>query len=287
MIFFFECGRLGNQLFQHHGIRNYFPKDRIFYFGFESLAESAAPDDAIFVHRKDLFESNRMYRLLRLWLFNLAKWRIIGRIREIQEVDRHIVDVRKGILPNIHFMEPAYFQHKNLLNDPPIFKLKADTVAQATEWFRSKGLDPDKHEVVFVHVRRGDYVKWPSPDAPAVLELDWYRRNIEQVRKTIQNPVFVVLTDDIYYVRDVFEESDDMFFSENPPVVDLAIMGMCRHGILSSSSFALCGAWMSRTCTLQNEDSAKLFIAPKYWIGRRTNEWFPEGIDASWITFSD
>jgi hypothetical protein len=287
MIFFFECGRLGNQLFQHHGIRNYFPNHRIVYFGFESLASTVEPIDATIVHRRDLLDSNRLYRLIRYLLTNLAKWRIIGRISEGQHVDSHTVDVRNGLIPKIYFFEPAYFQHKNLLNEPPIFKLKADMASEALEWLNRKGLDPNIHEFVFVHVRRGDYIRWPSSHAPAVLELDWYRRAIDQARKAIEKPIFIILTDDPFYVRDVFEESDDMVFSDNTPTVDLAIMGMCRHGILSSSSFALCGAWMSRTRIAPYRDTAQLYIAPKYWIGRRTKEWFPEGIDAPWITFVD
>ena len=287
MSLFFESGRLGNQLYQHHGIRYYFPDHRLIYFGFESLAKSVEPINATFIHRRDLLNSSRFYRLVRLTFSNLAKWRIICTISETQLEESHTIDVRKGLIQNIHYLQLVYFQHKNLLDDPPIFQLKAETRSQALEWLYKRDLDPSTNELVFVHVRRGDYIKWPSVQAPAVLELDWYRRAIKQARKVVEKPVFIILTDDPYYVRDVFDESDDMFISDSNPTVDLAIMGLCKHGILSSSSFALCGAWMSRSHAAPSDDSVRLYIAPRYWIGRRTKEWFPKGIDASWITFVD
>ena len=52
MILFFENGRLGNQLFQYHGFKNYFPKQQLFFFGCKRLKNSFDNLDVSFIDEK-------------------------------------------------------------------------------------------------------------------------------------------------------------------------------------------------------------------------------------------
>ena len=65
MIFFFENGRLGNQLFQYYGLKNYFPEHTLFFFGCVSLKEMFNNTTAKFFY----FKKNIILRLIKKVFF--------------------------------------------------------------------------------------------------------------------------------------------------------------------------------------------------------------------------
>ncbi len=59
----------------------------------------------------------------------------------------------------------------------------------------------------------------------------------------------------------------------------MAIMSLCNHAILSASSFSWWGAALMST-------PQKFVIGPQYWLGFKSNEWFPDSIkNDDWIHF--
>ena len=89
------------------------------------------------------------------------------------------------------------------------------------------------------------------------------------------------MSDDQYYVKDFFKESDKILISLNEPEIDLSIMSFCSSGIMSASSFAWWGAYYAKILSSKK----KIFIAPKYWGGYRYKKWWPKNFQTRWITY--
>ena len=284
MIVFFETGRLGNQLFQYAAMKALFPNDRLVFFGCAELKQALAKVDAI------ILEKGKLPRLLmfglRVLLPALARLRIIGSIYEIRVNTSYKITAKRGFLNPLFLLHPSYFQHKRIFELFPAFELSRELVQVASDWLeKTTQVKPNalacRVSLVFVHIRRGDYLHWPSRELPAVLDKGWYSRAMDNIRSIVPNPMFVVITDDFYYAKDVFGNEPDIIISRNDQFVDLALMSQCSHGILSASSFAWWGAWLSR----QNTRESGVYLAPKCWAGHRSGEWYPKGFVTDWITY--
>jgi hypothetical protein len=279
MIFFFENGRLGNQLFQYCGLRHYFLGHKLFFFGCSSLQNTFNINDVTFIKLK---LNSFFYKVFKKILFFLVELRFLGEIMEIEISNNIKIYVRRGFLWNMFIAHNIYFQHssftKKIIN-PPLIKKKYVSIAK--NWLVKKKVFKKKSNLVFVHIRRGDYLSWPNPSFPAVLDLSWYKKNMLKIKKILKKPIFVIMGDDALYLRDVFKESKNLIVSNNLPEIDLSIMSFCSYGILSASSFAWWGALYAKVCNKKGN----YFIAPKYWIGHRSKKWLPKTFFSKWITY--
>lgn len=281
MILFFEYGRLGNQLFQYCGLKKCFPEHKMVFLGCSELEHFFEIDAARFI-RKDTINRLIPFGLLQRFISFLVVVRILGRITEESDSANFKLIVRKGLVSRILVPLDVFFQHRDVIErieNPPI--LKAELLKLAKQWLDNKGIIPSQEQLVFVHIRRGDYLYWPSKEFPAVLNFSWYRRAMNLIRGDFDDPVFVLMSDDQYYLRDVFEESHSLVISDNAPEIDLAIMSLCSAGILSASSFGWWGAFYARARKRENA----VFIAPEYWGGHRLKKWYPAYFGTEWITY--
>ncbi len=279
MILFFENGRLGNQLFQYYGLKNYFPKHKLIFVGFSSLYSSFSNIDVLFIRSNT---NSFLIRLFRKILFFLSDIRILGKINEIDSNKNFNLNISKGILWNIFIAQNIYFQHKSCINkivNPP--KLKKKYTNNAIKWLKKKNIYYKYPNLVFVHFRRGDYLSWPNKKFPAVLDLSWYKKNISFMKKKIKNPIFIIMGDDANFIKNAFKETRGLVISENSYIIDLCIMRSCSHGILSASSFAWWGALYSKNYN----EKKNYYIAPKFWAGHRLKKWIPKNFFTDWITY--
>ena len=279
MIFFFENGRLGNQLFQYCGLRQYFREHNLFFFGCSSLQNSFNSIDAIFIKLKS---NSFLYRVLKKIFLFLAKFKLLGEIKEITVNNNTKLYVRRGLLWNAFLAHQIYFQYSSFTNkiiNPPKINKKYTTLAK--NWLIKKKVFKKKSNLVFVHVRRGDYLLWPDLNFPAVLDLGWYNKHMLNIKNRVKKPIFVIMGDDTLYLRDVFKESKSLIISNNKPEIDLSIMSFCSYGILSASSFAWWGAFYAKN----HNKKDNYFIAPKYWIGHRSKKWLPKNFFSKWINY--
>jgi hypothetical protein len=283
MILFFEYGRLGNQLFQYVGIKRYFQGHKIVFLGCKDLAASVDAVDAKFIAKDQLPKWIR-FGILRLIAKLGAQLLLIGSAWESRKDFDYSVVLRKGLIPGVYLLYPSYFQYEQVISEIPAdFRLKSNLVEQANAWLADRLGQFAPRPLVFVHVRRGDYLTWPSAEFPAILDLAWYRRAMALVRIETKKPLFLILTDDPFYAEDIFSDEDDTFISNNGPLVDLALMSLCQHGILSASSFAWWGAWFSRQAKKENKES--FYVAPNFWAGHRRKQWHPEGFKTDWMIY--
>ena len=281
MIFFFEDGRLGNQLFQYFGVTNYFKGHKIFFFGFKGLRKVIDVENISFVggaKSTNWFGVNWLKRFFEL----MAALHIIGTIAEARRGADYSIVAKKGILRKAFLLKASFFQHESATSQiPQDVKLHPSVVIEAERWLVSNNIEVES--LVFVHVRRGDYLYWPSACSPAVLPCSWYEAAMKMMAEKIDKPIFLVVTDDPYYAEDVWGGRPGVFISYNKIEIDLALMSKCSHGILSASSFAWWGAWLSKINNYSGD--VRYYVAPKYWAGHRIAQWYPEGFFSKWITY--
>lgn len=114
-------------------------------------------------------------------------------------------------------------------------------------------------ESVFIHVRRGDYLKYPEKFV--LLPVSYYEEAIDIIRKKLNNPTFFIFSDDLDFVKENLAKA----VGENVVWVgdfglrdyeELILMSKCHHGIIANSTFSWWGAYL-------NANKHKIIIAPK------------------------
>ena len=115
---------------------------------------------------------------------------------------------------------------------------------------------------------------------PAVLSIEWYKAQMQRLRKESGISELLICSDNIDYCKDSFSEELHTFFGEGNVVEDMGRMLECSAGVLSASSLSWWVAYM-----IYRQNDCGEFIAPKYWAGWRTGEWFPRSIASSFLTY--
>jgi hypothetical protein len=124
-----------------------------------------------------------------------------------------------------------------------------------------------KRNTVSVHIRRTDYRKIHMT-LPAI----YYERAKRYIEEKIENPYYLIFTDDPAWVGKNLEFKNSYLISGNTfqDYEELAIMSMCRNNIIANSTFSWWGAWLN-----QNPD--KIVVAPRKWMGNQksivSEEW--------------
>ncbi len=130
----------------------------------------------------------------------------------------------------------------------------------------SKYADELRHpEVTSIHVRRGDYLKYP--ESFPFVGRGYLRDAVARVinRTGTRDMPFVVLSDDIPWCRTFFTGRSFKglrfrFSDANSPVEDMVLASLCKNNIISNSSFGWWGAWL-------NAHPGKKVFAPSPWLG--------------------
>lgn len=283
MIIFYADGRLGNQLFQYCGLRTLAPSESLCVFGMDEVSR--------YFDGHGLRPSSLRGKLARSLVRRLGKRRIERYTRTLRLVtlaEESAVEggisfsVRPGLLQRWCYVPTSFFQAENVVTPESCGELvlKPEISERASRMLQPLGRTAK--DLVFVHLRRGDYVSWPSADRPAVLPLAWYRRQMDLFRASNPRAVFVVISDDQPYVDEFLSGSHDLWISRAKDMIDdFAIMTLCGGGgILSASSFSWWGGYFSR-----RSHPAARFIAPLHWAGARLGAWFPPLIKTGWIEY--
>jgi hypothetical protein len=122
-------------------------------------------------------------------------------------------------------------------------------------------------QLVAVHVRRGDYVTRDNniftQDAIKLCKLNYYLKAMSLFEN--ENIKFVIFSDDISWCKqnirtNCVKSSLLVYVEGNNQYVDLCMMTLCDHNIISTSTFGWWGAWL-------NSNPKKKIIAPRRWFG--------------------
>lgn len=102
-------------------------------------------------------------------------------------------------------------------------------------------------ESVSVHVRRGDYKKYPK--AFPMCSPDYYRKAVELLSKEGKNLKCFVFSDDLPWCKKELQFLPDVVFVENPvrdhAYKDMMLMSRCKHNIIANSTFSWWAAWLN------------------------------------------
>lgn len=278
---FFRSGRLGNQLFQYTALRSQFPREKIYLFGLSALHNMFDGVDAKHLFLKRSWAADNFTLILQKLLNVIGKHLgLISTYREQRSKTGSSLAKKPGLFSGIKYCTESYFFDVQMISDEVVsqIRLKPHLLSAASDAIADMAA-PDKTKI-FVHVRRGDYVHWPTRAQPAVLPATWYNEAMVYMREKYRAPLFILFSDDTPYVEETFGTIDDVYISRNCEQIDFTIMSQCAGGILSASSFAW---WAARLAVQENPDG--IFVAPEYWIGHRSKGWYPPGFTASWLTY--
>lgn len=138
---------------------------------------------------------------------------------------------------------------------------------------------------VAIHLRRGDYVLSAIANAHhGVCDIDYYRRGIEHLNASVDEPYYFVFSDDVEWAKSNF-----LPLFRNMEIVqgnqgedswqDMHLMSLCKHNIIANSSFSWWAAWL-------NANPNKIVVAPGKWFATaELNNDVHQRIPADWIIF--
>jgi hypothetical protein len=118
---------------------------------------------------------------------------------------------------------------------------------------------------VSIHVRRGDYLL--PQYSFCNLDSDYYIKAIVDNFMPIEDYNFIVFSNDIDYVKEVFV-GDNIWFVDpiggekictDSEKEDLALLSLCDHHIIANSSYSWWGAYLSK-------NPSKKIICPTNWL---------------------
>lgn len=153
----------------------------------------------------------------------------------------------------------GYYQSEKFFSKPLIRKMFAPSDARVDYLQGKYGHWLSREGVTGISVRRGDYFR-QLYNHPFV----GTRYLTQAIYKFPSCDSFIVCSDDLDWCRKFFVRrfpEKHFLFVENESVLDqLYIHTLCRHNIISNSSFSWWGAWL-------NSNSDKRVIAPSHWFG--------------------
>lgn len=280
MLIFKESGRLGNQLFQYACVRSLSkPNEQIVLLGFKSLKETFDGIEAeVFDSKTKNLQSFFLYKFYGSINF-LSENRFFSRLSELKDAPQ--VKQTRGLVDSLAVVQESFFQGESFFDFGVIKSLhiKKDLLMQAQQIIN----DVTKSKIpIFIHIRRGDYLVWPYLSFPAVLPASYYIECINMIRSKIENSFLFFVSDDIFYVKDIFGELEDSYISEKSDIEDFALMTLCQGGVLSASSFSWWTAYLSSF-----HHGNDLFFAPQYWAGHRIGEFYPKFIKSDFLKYVD
>lgn len=121
---------------------------------------------------------------------------------------------------------------------------------------------------VSIHIRRTDYINHPGY---WVVDSTYLQNALNYFDD--KDYTFLIFSDDIEWCKNVFPEGV-IYIEGNNQFEDLCLMSLCKHNIISNSTFSWWGAWL-------NSNPYKKVIAPKNWFipAKPLTDLYPE----NWI----
>lgn len=187
--------------------------------------------------------------------------------------------------PNFHFTEIPFFNGSTCLDgyfqSEKYFSIFREDLLNLFDFGGiNKNFIEEKYSHIIkkntcsIHVRRGDYLKYP--DVHPTLSLDYYRKSISNFGKDV---IFLIFSDDINWCKQNLNLlSDNLFYIEgNADYQDLYLMSISKNNIICNSTFSWWGAWL-------NQNTNKKVIAPSVWFGHKLNHYITNDLYCNdWI----
>lgn len=214
-------------------------------------------------------EQKTPFQKLRYYLARqaLGKYKFYNDFADITAFHKELMEPTGNAYIMGHFLNRKYFEpiREILLRE---FTLKKELhIPQSLKAVLESG------QAISVHIRRGDYLHVSCVQAVnrEMQKGRYYQRAMEYCAKQMQEPTFLIFSDDIAWVKEnVLCPGRRILVSEMGlrDYEEMMLMSLCRANIIANSTFSYWGAWLN-----QNKD--KTVIAPKHWM--------PSILPATWI----
>ena len=128
---------------------------------------------------------------------------------------------------------------------------------------------------VCIHIRRTDYLT--CSQIHTVQEDSYYTRAIDIMNEKVDNPHYLVFSDDLEYVKNnihKFKSIKNYTIIDNVDIDCINIMREFRHFIIANSSFSWWGAMLG---------GYDIVIAPEKWYGKDGPKFWGDIYENDWI----
>lgn len=270
-------GRLGNQVFQWAALRGHLPvDDHLWLVDFDEFSRTFDGHGALMLSTSRVADRVRLATVHRL-----ARVPGVGSGELRQTADTHLPTwTRDGRVVRSRGFYQAGAQRT--LEAARSLRFRSEVAERAAAVLARVGPGP----VAFVHLRRGDYLIWPSPERPAALPDSWYVAGVRRIAAQVPGVRFVVVSDDPDHAERVLVPAaglpPDTVVSRQDSAVDLAVMAGCAAGVLSASTLSW---WGGAFASLGGGPGP--FLAPARWLGFRGSVIYPHAIGAEFLTFAE
>jgi len=254
-----HLGKLGNQMFQY-----------------AALLGIANHNNYDYILPQNLIDHIELYKCFELNNFSkkISEWSSFERISpKIHTFDYEFFDKCPSSVDILGFFQTEkYFLH--IKEDiKKHYTFKKDIFVKSKEQFNKLSYN---NEVISLHIRMTDSV---NHNIVKNLDIDYYKKSLSCFDKDL--PV-IIFSDDIETCmrQSIFHGSRFSFSQSLNHFIDLCMMSMCKYHIISNSTFAWWGAWLS--------DYDKV-ISPKKWYNdyiHNTKEWY-EISQLTWNPYDD
>ncbi len=153
----------------------------------------------------------------------------------------------------------GYMQCKQYVE--PIRNILLNEISLNSNYSSNISID---NESVCVHIRRGDYLNEEFNDRFLVCTPTYYEKAFQRMHSLYPNAKFYVFSDDLQWVENnmmfINEYKHEYMYSSNEQstISDFEMMKMCKHFIISNSSYSWWAQFLGR-------DENKHVIAPNRW----------------------
>jgi len=265
-------GGLGNQLFQiaaakaisqklsckllidksHPSINTHPFLLDAFSFEYETVKENHS---YMKKHRKYISVFNKIYKNFKINFG--SKFFYIEKDYSFQE---NFFKINEGKFLFGYFQSEKYFiQISKIIKE--MFQIKTELSEENKFWVNKI----KQYNSISLHIRRGDYISNPSAKLlhNSCFESNYYQEAINYITKYVQNPFFMIFSDEPDWIRKNFKIDFPYEIighdQKEQSYEDLRLMSLCKHNIIANSTFSWWGAWL-------NENPDKIVIAPKKWF---------------------
>ena len=155
----------------------------------------------------------------------------------------------------------GYLQSYKYFNNVPqilrkTFKIKRGYNDQASTFLKEK--TPTEKTLIGIHVRRTDFMThFAKYEGRVVADGNYTRKAMSAFRAQYIDAFFVVVSDDQDWCKENIKGNDVTFSPFKEPIVDMAILSLCDHVIITAGTFGWWGAWLANGTTVYLKDFPK------------------------------
>ena len=253
-------GGLCNMLFQMAATKS-LAIDNNTYFSFPNLISHLN-----YLNSDNVFNPKLKHSSEYLILFDKLSYSMIEKNVRVLNFPFEYIEIGKiedDVLIDGFFQSEKYFKHnRQAILDMFTFNFELDKKYDFLK----------KYKTTSIHVRRGDYINYPHHHPTQSLE--YFSESIKILER--ETELFVVFSDDIDWCKENLKLDNIIYIENEKDYVELYLMSICSHNIISNSSFSWWGAWL-------NENENKKVIGPSKWFGEAISFNSKDILPEEWI----